>query len=68
MDPCLEPYARRSTELSIDNGCLLWESRVIIPKALRTPVAEEIDYEHLEVVRMKALARSLIWWPNLDRD
>ena len=30
-NPCLEPYARRSTELSIDNGCLLWGSRVIIP-------------------------------------
>ena len=41
-DQCLEPYARRSTELSIHNGCLLWGSRVIIPRALRTVVAEEI--------------------------
>ena len=55
-DPCLGSYARRSTELSIDNGCLLWGSRVIIPRALRTVVAEEIYDEHLGVVRMKALA------------
>ena len=67
-DQCLEPYARRSTELSIDNGCLLWGSRVIIPRALRTVVAEEIHNGHLGVVRIKALARSFIWWPNLDRD
>ena len=67
-DSRLEPYARRSTELSIDNGCLLWGSRVIIPRALRTVVAEKIHDEHLGVVRMKALARSFIWWPNLDRN
>ena len=67
-DPCLELYARRSTVLSIDNGCLLCGSRIIIPRALRTVVEEEFHDEHLGVVRMKALARSFIWWPNLDRD
>ena len=43
-------------------------SREIIPKALRMVVAEEIHGEHLGVVRMKALARSFIWWLNLERD
>ena len=31
-------------------------------------VAEEIHDGLLGVVRVKALARSFIWWPNLDRD
>ena len=31
-------------------------------------VAEEIYDEHLGVVRIKALVRSFIWWPNLDKD
>ena len=31
-------------------------------------VAIEIHDKHLRVVRIKALARSFILWPNLDRD
>ena len=66
-DPCLETYARRSTELSINNGWLLWGTRVTLSKALRTVVAEEIHNEYLGVVRIKALVRSFIWCPILKK-
>ena len=30
-DSALTPYSSRSTELSVLDGCILWESRVVIP-------------------------------------
>lgn len=32
----LKPYFRRKSELSVENSCILWDSRVIIPMQLRT--------------------------------
>ena len=47
---------------------MIWGNKVVIPFQLR----EKILIEHLEnhpgVVRMKALARSYVGWPNIDSE
>ena len=53
-------------ELPAIQGCVLWDSRVIIPKSLRSAVLEELHCTHPGMTRMKELARSYIWWPNLN--
>ena len=63
-----EPYARRAQELSVDDGCLLWGSRVIIPPALRHQVLEELHMVHIGMSRMKALGRCYCWWPSMDAE
>jgi len=67
-DPDLKPYFVRRSELSIDQDCLLWGRRVVIPRKLRSRLLAELHDAHLGICRMKALARSHIWWPLMDAE
>ena len=64
----LKHYYLRRDELTVEQGCLLWGARVIIPNTLRPHILLDLHSEHLGIVKMKALARQHFWWPNLDRD
>ena len=64
----LVPYWSRRHELSMEQGCILWGIRVIIPPSLQPQVLEELHHTHAGIVRMKAIARSYVWWPHLDQD
>lgn len=42
--------------------------RVIIPEKLQNTVLKELHVGHPGIVRMKKIARSYVYWPNLDKD
>lgn len=63
-----EPFRTRSSELSVESGCVLWGYRTIIPTKLRTLILEELHHTHQGIVKTKSLARSFVWWPNIDRE
>lgn len=63
-----KPYRSRSTELTIDGGCVMWGIRVVIPKSLQPQVLKSLHANHPGISRMKAIARSHFWWEGLDKD
>ncbi|XP_033637865.1 uncharacterized protein K02A2.6-like [Asterias rubens] len=64
----LQPYICRKTELSIQDGCIMWGSRVVIPPQGRQRLVEELHESHPGVSCMKSLGRSYVWWPCMDKD
>ena len=64
----LTPYQKRKDELSVHDGCLLWGTRVVVPPPGRNKIANELHEGHPGITRMKALGRSFVWWPRIDKD
>ncbi|UYV62952.1 K02A2.6-like [Cordylochernes scorpioides] len=64
----LMPYWSRRYELGACEGLLFWGNRVIIPTNLRAKMLDELHNSHQGIVGLKSVARTLFWWPGLDKD
>ena len=62
----LQPYLRHRNELTVQNGCILYGIRVVIPPKFQSKLLQLLHETHPGKVRMKSLARSHMWWPTLD--
>lgn len=67
-DNQLRPYWLHRTELSLHEDCVLLGCRVVVPSSLREPVLRALHKAHSGIVQTKALARSYVWWPQLNND
>ena len=61
-------YRAKCEEFTVEDGCLLRGTRVVIPFRYRQEVLSELHLNHPGMVRMKSSARLHVWWPTLDCD
>lgn len=62
------PYLRFMNEFSLEKGVVMRGCRVVVPVKLRNQVLKKLHQSHLGIVKSKSVARSCVWWPNIDQD
>ena len=65
-DPDLKMFWLVRSEITIQEGLLLFRNRLIIPEILRADILERIHTGHQGIVKCRALARESVWWPKLS--
>ncbi|KAE8745059.1 hypothetical protein FOCC_FOCC008310 [Frankliniella occidentalis] len=63
-----KPYFRNTEAFSLLNDCILYDDRVVVPERLQAQALQLIHSDHFGVCYSKAMARSLVWWPGLDKE
>lgn len=64
----LKQFFTRRTELSVEQGCVLCGMRAIVSPARRLTLHRDLHRGHPRMCRMKALARSSMCWPGVNKD
>ena len=68
MSDQIRHYKKLEDSLSVENGCLVYGARIVIPNELRHLVLGLIHLCRFGIQRMKQLARSVVYWPHIDKD
>ncbi|XP_060595117.1 uncharacterized protein K02A2.6-like [Ruditapes philippinarum] len=66
-DPTLIPYVRFRDELSIYDGVILRDHRLVIPAQLQDRVVDIAHQAHQGIVKTKQLLREKVWFPSIDK-
>ena len=64
----LRQYFLKRDSITIEQDVLLLGIRVIVPDSLRDRVLHQLHDSHPGIARMKGIARSHVWWPDLDQN
>ncbi|GFQ86530.1 uncharacterized protein K02A2.6 [Trichonephila clavata] len=58
----------KEAQYTIEDGCIMYGQRVCIPRKFQKNVLEELYAGHLGIVKREAIARSFVYWKNIDKD
>ena len=64
----LTEYQQAKGELSLINGLLVHDTRIVIPERERTFILKKLHETHQGLQKCRSNAQSAVWWPGLGRD
>jgi hypothetical protein len=67
LDEELQQLFHRREALCVVNNCLMFMDRVVVPQSLRLRVLRQFHSGHPGIGRMKSIARSFAYWPQMDQ-
>ena len=63
-----KPYQALADNATVVDGILLFKSRIVVPKSLRSEILKDLHSAHLGFVRTKQRARQTVFWPKITSD
>ncbi|KAJ8416486.1 hypothetical protein AAFF_G00357740 [Aldrovandia affinis] len=68
MPPRAQPYWPVRHSLYIDDGLVMVNKIIVVPKSLRAEVLQRLHTAHQGIQRSLAHARAIMYWPGLSND
>ena len=66
QQPLLRPYWEHRAHVAVIDDLLLYDERIVIPRAFRLEVLNCIHCGHLGINKCHARARMSVWWPGVS--
>lgn len=64
----LQKFSTHQEDITTVNGLLLFKSRVIIPRSMRSYILERLHEGHFGINRCRIRAQDSVWWPGISID
>ena len=68
ISACILPFWNIREELSIEDEVVLYDNRIVIPKALQRDALKKLHASHQGIDRTKRRARQTVYWPGINSD
>ena len=68
LTPDLQAYWHSRDQITVSDGLVLCNARILIPESMRQTTLEALHVGHLGVEKCRSKARLSIWWPKIGTD
>ena len=66
--PIAQPYYGARGHLSIHDGLITYDDRLIIPRCLRADVLQKIHEGHQGITKCRERVHQFVWWPKIGEE
>lgn len=68
VNELVKPYFKLQDDIFLEDELLFLNSRIMVPKSLQRMVLDLLHQSHLGIEKTKSRARSLVYWPDINKD